>query len=71
MTGSWQDEARDMPPPSDEEIAEWADGIVYGKTPGGIDVWFDPRSRFWRLVRRLGYGQKDRFEASSWQDTKN
>jgi hypothetical protein len=45
------DEVREMPPPSDDEIAQWADGIVYGRTPTGVEVYFDPEAREWRRAR--------------------
>lgn len=41
-------ERQAMPPPSQDERDAWADGIVYGKTPSGTDVRFDPKSRTWR-----------------------
>jgi hypothetical protein len=45
-----------LPPPSDSEIAQWADGVVYAKTPDGVDVYFDARARLWIRVRQLGPG---------------
>lgn len=51
---SWRQEAREMSIPTAEEINEWADGIVYADTPGGVEVYFDAQSRAWRRVRRHG-----------------
>jgi hypothetical protein len=51
MTNQITNPSGSMPePPSPEEIAEWADGIVYAKLPGGEDVYFDAQAREWRRV---------------------
>lgn len=48
MTSQTTSPSGEMPePPSAEEIAEWADGIVYSRAPDGTAIYFDPDKRVW------------------------
>lgn len=43
----WQVLARTLPPPTAEEIAQYADGIVYHRTADGVTLRYDPAPRGW------------------------
>jgi hypothetical protein len=45
---TWQEEAQALPPPSQEEMDEYADGIVSHKASDGTILRFDPQRREWR-----------------------
>lgn len=47
ITKTWQEEAAELPPPSEEEIAEYAEGIVSHVTEDGTRLRFDLESRRW------------------------
>jgi hypothetical protein len=35
---NWQEEAQALPPPSSDEIDDWADGIVYHQSADGVSL---------------------------------
>jgi hypothetical protein len=45
---TWQEEAKTLPPPTQEEMDEYADGIVSHKASDGTMLYFDPKRREWR-----------------------
>lgn len=54
---SWQDEARNLPPPTAAEINDWAGGVVCARLSSGIEVFYDDEQKRWCRVRSLGPGK--------------
>lgn len=46
---TWQDEASTLPRPTQEEIDEYADGVVYHTTSDGTLLYFDREHGEWRM----------------------
>lgn len=54
---TWQEEARNLPPPTPAEIEDYADGVVHHRLNCGVEVFFDVKQQRWERVRHLGPGK--------------